>query len=403
MMKKLFFSLGLTFALSSPAFSALPKTLYVVNGLAETLSKINLENDSVTNHITTLGVAPNQVVVKGNRAYVVNSLSSNIQIVDLTADTTLGFISLGANRNPWAIAFLDTLIAFVTNFAANTLSKIDVLAESVLAEYPVGQSPEGLYIMNGKVYVCNTAFNPNDFSYGPGTVAVFDPQADAVVAIISVGKNPQALKRDYQGKLNVVCTGDYGAVEGSVYMINPNTNSVIDSILIGGTPNAVSVAWDGTAYLSAGGFSGNGLVYTFDSQTNNILRGESNPIQVDLGATDVLTDKSGFCYVACFSSSTVLKIDSAGNILDTFSVGDGPVSLSIFDPRKIGDANADGNIQLSDIIFLVNFIFKGGVAPDPPAFGDLNCDQKVNLGDIIYLVNLIFKGGPPACPPEKGL
>ena len=397
MMKKLFFCLVLTFALSGPAFSALPKTLYVVNGLAETLSKINLENASVTNHITTLGVAPNQVAVKGERGYVANSLSSNIQIIDLTADTTLGFISLGPNRNPWAIAFLNTQIAFVTNFAANTVSKIDVVAETVLAEFPIGQSPEGLYIMNGKVYVCNTGFNPNDFSYGQGTVAVFDPQLDTVVAIINVGKNPQGLKRDYQGELNVVCTGDYEAVKGSVYVINPNTNSVIDSILIGGTPNAISIAWDGTAYLSAGGFTGNGLVYTFDSQTDSVLRGETNPILVDLGATDVLVDKSGFCYVACFSSSTVLKIDSAGNILDTFSVGDGPTSMSIFDPRKIGDANGDGNIQLPDIIFMVNFIFKGGIAPDPPAFGDLNCDGKVNLGDIIYLVNFIFKGGPPAC------
>lgn len=396
-MKKIFLSIIAFFSLSSFGWGTLPKTLYVVNGLAETLSKINLANDSVTNHIMTLGVVPNQVVVKGKKAYVVNSLSSNVQIIDLMADTTLGFISLGANHNPWAIAFIDSQIAFVTNFAANTLSKIDVVAETVLAEYPVGQSPQGLYIMNGKVYVCNTGFNPNDFSYGQGTVAVFDPQADTVVTIINVGKNPQSIKRDYQGELNVVCTGDYGTVEGSVYVINSSTNSVVDSILIGGTPNSVSIAWDGTAFLSAGGFVGNGLVYTFDSQINNILRGESNPILVDLGATDVLADKSGFCYVACFSSSTVLKIDSAGNILDTFSVGDGPTSMSIFDPRKIGDANGDGNIQLPDIIFMVNFIFKGGIAPAPLVFGDLNCDGKVNLGDIIYLVNFIFKGGPPAC------
>ncbi|EQB63806.1 MAG: hypothetical protein RBG1_1C00001G1385 [candidate division Zixibacteria bacterium RBG-1] len=396
-MKKIIISLVLTLDVSNFVFGALPKTLYVVNGLAETLSKINLENGSVTNHITTLGVAPNQVVVKGTRAYVVNSLSSNIQIIDLTADTTLGFISLGANRNPWAIAFLDSQIAFVTNFAANTLSKIDVMAETVLAEFPVGQSPEGLYIMNGKVFICNTGFNPNDFSYGQGTVAVFDPQADTAVATINVGKNPQALKRDYQGELYAACTGDYGAVEGSVYVINPNTNSVIDNILIGGTPNTVGISWDGTAYLSAGGFITDGLVYTFHSQTDSVLRGEANPILVDLGATDVLVDKSGFCYVACFSSSTVQKIDAAGNILDTFSVGDGPTSLSIFDPRKIGDANGDGNTQLADIIFMVNFIFKGENLPNPPAFGDLNCDRKVNLGDIIYLVNFIFKGGAPAC------
>jgi len=396
-MKKIFLSMVLIFILSNLLLGAQPKTLYVVNGLAETLSKINLENGTVANHITNLGVAPNQVVVRDNRAYVVNSLSSNIQTIDLTADTTLGFINLGSNRNPWAMAFLDSQTAFVTNFVTNSISKIDVVAESVLAEYPIGQSPEGLCILNGKIFVCNTGFNPNDFSYGQGTVAVFDPQLDSIVAIINVGKNPQSIKRDYQGELNVVCTGDYGSIEGSVYVINPNTYSVIDSILIGGTPNSVSIAWDKTAYLSAGGFVGNGLVYTYESQTDSVLHGEANPIMVDLGATDVLVDKAGFCYVACFSSSTILKIDSAGNILDTFSVGDGPLSSALFDPRKSGDANGDGNIQLADIIFLVNYIFKGGNPPDPLAFGDLNCDLKVNLGDIIHLVNFVFKGGPPGC------
>lgn len=377
--------------------SALPKTLYVVNGLAETLSKINLKTDSISNHVTTLGVAPNQVVVKGSRAYVVNSLSSNIQIIDLTADTTLGFINLAPGSNPWNMAFLDTQICFVTNFASNTLYKIDALNQTILDEFFIGQSPEGLYVMNGKVYVCNTGFNPNDFSYGQGTVSVYDIQLDSIIAIINVGKNPQTIKKDYQGELNLVCTGDYGSVEGAVYVINPNTNSVTDSILIGGTPNSVSIAWDGTAYLSAGGFSGNGLVYTYDGKTNTILRGKSNPILVGLGATDVLTDKSGLGYVACFSSSTILKIDSAGNILKTYPVGDGPVSLSLYEPRKVGDANQDGKIGLPDIIYLVNYIFKSGSSPNPPAFGDSNCDGKLNLVDLIYLVNFIFRGGASPC------
>ncbi|OGC77513.1 MAG: hypothetical protein A2145_00320 [candidate division Zixibacteria bacterium RBG_16_40_9] len=396
-MKRVFFSLIFSFSLTGLVWAALPKTLYIVNGLAETLSKINLETDLVSNHISTLGVAPNQVVVKGNGAYVVNSLSSNIQIIDLETDTTFGFINLAPGRNPWNLAFLDTQIVFVTNFVTNTLYKIDVISKTILDEFFIGQSPEGLYIMNGKVYVCNTGFNPNDFSYGQGTVAVYDNQLDIIIAVINVGKNPQTIKRDYQGELNVVCTGDYGAVEGSVYVINPNTNTITDSILIGGTPNAVSMAWDGTAYLSAGGFSGNGIIYTYDSKTNSILRGKTDPILVDLGATEVSSDKSGFCYVACFSSSTVQKIDSAGNILKTFSVGDGPVSLSLYESRKIGDANLDGNVQLADIIYLVNYIFKSGSLPDPPAFGDTNCDGKLNLSDIIYLVNFIFKGGASPC------
>jgi len=59
-----------------------------------------------------------------------------------------------------------------------------------------------------------------------------------------------------------------------------------------------------------------------------------------------------------------------------------------------GDANADGNVTLPDIIYLVNYVFKGGPAPAPLARGDVNASCNVNLGDIVYLVNYVFKGGP---------
>jgi len=59
-----------------------------------------------------------------------------------------------------------------------------------------------------------------------------------------------------------------------------------------------------------------------------------------------------------------------------------------------GDANADGSVTLPDIIYLVNYVFKGGPAPAPLARGDVNASCNVNLADIIYLVNYVFKGGP---------
>ncbi|OGC77136.1 MAG: hypothetical protein A2145_02880 [candidate division Zixibacteria bacterium RBG_16_40_9] len=68
-----------------------------------------------------------------------------------------------------------------------------------------------------------------------------------------------------------------------------------------------------------------------------------------------------------------------------------------------GDVNKDTKRSLPDIIYLVNYIFKGGPAPDPLALGNVNCDKKangtenVNLPDIIYMVNFVFKGGPPPC------
>jgi hypothetical protein len=60
-----------------------------------------------------------------------------------------------------------------------------------------------------------------------------------------------------------------------------------------------------------------------------------------------------------------------------------------------GDANGDGGITVSDVIHLINYLFKGGPAPDPIWTGDVNCDGQVTVSDVVYLINYLFKGGPP--------
>ena len=65
---------------------------------------------------------------------------------------------------------------------------------------------------------------------------------------------------------------------------------------------------------------------------------------------------------------------------------------------KRGDANGDGKVSVSDVIYLINYLFKGGPAPLPILqVGDANCDGKVTVSDVIYLINYLFKGGPPPC------
>jgi len=61
-----------------------------------------------------------------------------------------------------------------------------------------------------------------------------------------------------------------------------------------------------------------------------------------------------------------------------------------------GDANNDSRINVADVNYLVNYLFKGGPQPVPVSeMGDSNCDKSVTLADVVYLVSYLFKGGPP--------
>jgi len=74
-----------------------------------------------------------------------------------------------------------------------------------------------------------------------------------------------------------------------------------------------------------------------------------------------------------------------------------PYCFSLSYPA-VGDANADGVIDLGDILFLVSYLYKGGPAPVPYETGDPDCNKTIDLGDLLYLVSYLYKGGPaPSC------
>ncbi len=69
-------------------------------------------------------------------------------------------------------------------------------------------------------------------------------------------------------------------------------------------------------------------------------------------------------------------------------------STFTFSGLMTGDVTDDGVINLGDVTFLINYVFRNGPAPDPIEIGDCNDDGRVNIGDIVYLINYIFGGGP---------
>jgi hypothetical protein len=61
-----------------------------------------------------------------------------------------------------------------------------------------------------------------------------------------------------------------------------------------------------------------------------------------------------------------------------------------------GDANGDGVIDISDVVYLINYLFINGPAPVPLEAGDANCNGMVDVRDVVYLLNYLFVRGAPA-------
>lgn len=63
-----------------------------------------------------------------------------------------------------------------------------------------------------------------------------------------------------------------------------------------------------------------------------------------------------------------------------------------------GDMNYDLALNVADLTYIVNYLFKGGPVPPCPEEGDANGDGAINVADLTYIVNYLFKGGPAPVP-----
>jgi len=63
-----------------------------------------------------------------------------------------------------------------------------------------------------------------------------------------------------------------------------------------------------------------------------------------------------------------------------------------------GDVNNSGSLNISDVTYIINYLYKGGPEPDcgngfVGFCGDVNDSESINLLDIVYYINYLFKGG----------
>lgn len=155
----------------------------------------------------------------------------------------------------------------------------------------------------------------------------------------------------------------------------------------------------------------------FESIAVNPVFGHgTNPDTTLMGLTSFDTEfysGSGWVWSVTFNPTDTGTIDVdtmfliTGDVTDALD-GNGSSLPWDFIPGRVvvvpcpfdmmGDVNADDVITSADVIYQINFQFKGGPAPLPErSVGDVNCSGDFSAADIIRLVNFVFKSGAPPC------
>ncbi len=63
-----------------------------------------------------------------------------------------------------------------------------------------------------------------------------------------------------------------------------------------------------------------------------------------------------------------------------------------------GDVDGSGSVNVADVVYLVDYLFCGGIAPSSPNAADADASCAVNVADITYLVAYLFFTGPDPLP-----
>ncbi len=285
----------------APSDNPVPQSeevVVVVNNLSETYSYYLPESHDIVLDIDTTGSAPNDILIDGNYAYIVNSGfggSPSIMKIDLERDSLIAYYVFPDGSDPYGIAE-DGDNIYVTCMKTDMLYQFGPYLR-VQDSVRVGKSPEWLTVKDGKIFVACTGYNFSDYTFGEGNIAVVSrgPQGLYVEDSLYAGINTQDV--DIIGDtLYALATGNYGDVTGKIYIYLVSDTGLIlrDSIGVGNSPG----------YM----YSYNGCLYLADWSAGVAkVNPESHEViwqNVGEGASRIVVDYNHIGYLTRFNSTS---------------------------------------------------------------------------------------------------
>jgi len=243
------------------------REIYILNGLAESISLLNPSTLEMRSHVMLTGMVPNDLVYYEDKLFVVNSGSNSLSIFNESSFALIKEMDLGPNRNPMKLIVDDSGRGWITNLMRGTLSVVDMETLEFLfsgeEEISVGTAPEGGDFLNHRVFVCNTGgYNADTQDFAAGSLSVIDSRNfDFQTLALPENANPRSARAFPQwNQLHVYLTGLQSQDDGQilVYQVPEDDGDVVflNSYSIGGSPAFSGSAWDSVnqrVYLSGQG------------------------------------------------------------------------------------------------------------------------------------------------------
>lgn len=160
-------------------------------------------------------VGQSMTLINGEEYIVVNN-SGKIEVTNpsncRSTKTIIGFTS------PRFILPVTATKAYVTDLFANAISIVDLTSNTRTGSIPFPGESEAMQLVNGEVFVSSTDRDK---------VYVMNPNTDAITDSIAIAKGGNSMVIDNNGKLWVLCYGDYfTSAPGGLYRINTSTHTV---------------------------------------------------------------------------------------------------------------------------------------------------------------------------------
>ncbi len=270
-----------------------------------------------------LGNVVQSMEVFNSQGYIVVNNAGKVEVVDATSFNSQGAINNLVN--PRYFLGINNSKGYVSQWgsgATGEVKVIDLATKAVTATINTGNGAEGMVKSGNNVYVACSGGYVTD-----SVVTVINTATDAVVTNITVGANPSSIKMDANGKIWVICGGEWNGTitallkTGRLVRIDPTTNTVDFSLPFSSTtssPSHLVINNTGTTLY----YMYNGGVYS-QSATSASLNATLviNRSFYGLGIDPTNNYFYGSDPGNFSSNGKVIRYNAAATVLDSFNVG----------------------------------------------------------------------------------